>query len=714
MDAGLASFDNYFSQNKVASLNGALPQIFAKSAGGSDGEHHTSGESSPWDFSDNLTISFAPNGTLIGTKENTLFDSFESLLSDAKLQSTIVKAFQTWALRSNINFGLQQDNGAPFGTPGETQGDERFGDIRVAAIPLSADIFAVSIPHEELMSGTWAGELLINSNATFSSVDEFFSVILHEAGHILGLDHSADPNSVMHPIARNLTPTVSDSRALRTIYGTRNLDTNEQDGKSNNTIENATEIDNPGKYDGEIPLVVFGDIQQSNDKDFFEIENLNGYTGSLTFQVISKKLSLLLPKVSVFDENGLLLNSSAQTNHRHSEIKITLDSNPNNERYYVLVEGKTNSRFASGTYALAATFDQLNTNSDSELRSVIKSEYSMLEQSEFRKIILGEEFFENDDSNSDDDSQSAQPLVLDERLAGRPVFRFSGSISNAPDIDYFKFETPKSNQQQSMIVKVKSVNDSGFIPRIRVLNGDGNSVQWRYLVNGEGELVIQVDQVTDSTEYKVAVGSADPTTFSTGNYELEVSFSNKAQKLEKFSSGVLAVGKTRVNQGIYVARNQLFNFGLRVKSLGSLNKNGVTVWTTLYDEFGTIIHRVAARPGEMRTTTSVLLDPGSYHLVTSLSYSASAKNALLEKGNVEFSVVGRQVDEPTGPELVDPTKLPFQKCKAGKKYCYPGKVSSPNPFVFVDGRPRGKPSINVKPPKYVDVTSWYWKKNKLQ
>src|SRR5206468_881693 len=83
--------------------------------------------------------------------------------------------------------GVTGDDGSAFGGPGLLQGDSRFGDLRVAARPLSANVYAIATPFDLL--NTWSGEILVNSTQQFSKGDpagvDLFSVLLQEAGHAL-------------------------------------------------------------------------------------------------------------------------------------------------------------------------------------------------------------------------------------------------------------------------------------------------------------------------------------------------------------------------------------------------------------------------------------------------------------------------------------------------------------------------------------------------
>src|SRR5215208_5444345 len=101
----------------------------------------TFGES--WLDGRHLTLSFAPDGTAISGVGSLLGGT--PLGSDAA-RLEILRAFQTWAVNSNLNIGLFGDNGAAFGAAGAIQGDPRFGDIRVGARVLGSDVVAITSP----------------------------------------------------------------------------------------------------------------------------------------------------------------------------------------------------------------------------------------------------------------------------------------------------------------------------------------------------------------------------------------------------------------------------------------------------------------------------------------------------------------------------------------------------------------------------------------
>ena len=155
----------------------------------------------PWPDARHLSLSFAPDGTQVA---NQVSDSSApgSVAPTSTWQFEILRPFQTWAAKANIDLHVVSDSGLPFGTTGAIQGDPRFGDIRVASSNMPSGGVAGAVPFE-VDAGTWAGAVTLNGAAPLgvggSATYDLFRVMLHEAGHVLGLDHSIDPASVMYP-----------------------------------------------------------------------------------------------------------------------------------------------------------------------------------------------------------------------------------------------------------------------------------------------------------------------------------------------------------------------------------------------------------------------------------------------------------------------------------------------------------------------------------
>ena len=129
-------------------------------------------------------------------------------------------------MNADVNFALTSDGGQPLGVPGPDQGDPRFGDIRIAAVPMASDVLSISVPHDPFLSGTWSGDILLNSAApSIGQADTLFPVLLHEVGHVLGLDDSPDPASVMFSnVNHQTTLAPEDIAAVQALYGPRSDD----------------------------------------------------------------------------------------------------------------------------------------------------------------------------------------------------------------------------------------------------------------------------------------------------------------------------------------------------------------------------------------------------------------------------------------------------------------------------------------------------------
>src|SRR5260370_29672015 len=120
----------------------------------------------PWANPAHLTLSFAPDGTVLNGAPSNLFSTLNHVASTAQWQQVVLKAFQAWVPQTNVNIGLVSDGGQPFGTDGAVQGDARFGDIRIGMQKLPANLVATTSPFSWTGS-TWSRDVVFNSSYGF-------------------------------------------------------------------------------------------------------------------------------------------------------------------------------------------------------------------------------------------------------------------------------------------------------------------------------------------------------------------------------------------------------------------------------------------------------------------------------------------------------------------------------------------------------------------
>ena len=341
-----------------------------------------------WTSGSDLTISFAPDGTDVAGQASGLFAELETPQT-AVWQDAVLSAFRTWAQYTTTNVQVVTDSGDPFGVAGPTQGDPRFGDIRIAAVPLSSDVIAISVPHDEFISGTWAGDVLINSNALFANVDELFSVMLHEAGHVFGLAHSNDPASPMffHGVSLAVMPTAQDIADLREAYGTpvqseersdesrhdrsrddesheakgeRREDRDEDEHREPSRVGLATDVQYVyANSDQALHYASSGVIDSAKDVDTLRLSAGDAEADGFKFLTVTVRATEprgLIPQVEVFSSEGTKLDGQVLANANGTFVLQVADVSPE-ENYVVRVRGADSAGpFQAGGYQLEAQY----------------------------------------------------------------------------------------------------------------------------------------------------------------------------------------------------------------------------------------------------------------------------------------------------------------------------------------------------------------------
>ena len=659
----------------------------------------------PWADARHLTISFVPDGTQVDGHQSNLFAALNAESDTAAWQAAILKAFQTWAANANISVGVVADDGEPLGTPGKTEGDPRFGDIRIAAQPMAKSALSVSVPHDPFISGTWAGDVLLNSTVDYrSSQSDLFSVMLHEAGHVFGLDGSSDPNSVMYENANGVRSSLaaSDIAAIQTLYGQRSPDLNEGSG-GNDSFNSATHLQpvsgssggssgggsntsgsTPGgSAGGNSPLLAFGDITTASDVDDFAWQVPSNVSGPVTFRLQTAGISLLDAQFSVYDSSGKLLGRARSANAAGDVLTVNLNSVTPNSTIFLQVKGATSTASGIGRYGLAVFPGGQTAANAAAVDAVLRGRYDTLPQAAVDQLLQNPgTTLVNDDAGSNDTLNTAVTLLTTPGYAKETHYETLGSLSTTSDVDFYRIKAASvSNGQPNVLtVTMTAVEPNGTAAQVALVDNSGNLVPARILANGNGVYTIQAENLKSGGDYylRVSANSLNGQPQS-GNYSLVASFGASAEQLTTFlASSVAAPGD--VNTAVlYVAQDQLFQFLLSASSAAGATGGAVTM--TIADSSGNNVFTLTALDGQVVSGNALLLTPGQYLV----SFSGTGMTAPLD-----YNLSGAVISDPLGPAVIDPTLNPL--------YAVP---TDPGVYYYPPPPPPAPTATYVPPPPYV-------------
>ena len=229
-----------------------------------------------------------------------------------------------------------------------------------------------------------------------------------------------------------------------------------------------------------------------------------------------------------------------------------------------------------------------------------------------------------------------------------------------------------------MVVALHTVDSGTLIPRVEVVDENRDSVAATTLVNGGGELVIQVDEIDPDNNYWIRVTAAQPNLFDVGNYQLTVSFLEQATTLDPFATGTVGGGIEQTGHRLYVATPQLFHFVLQVDATATDGRAGVML--RVLSGTGDTQQQFVSLAGESRSKGSVLLTPGTYTLQLLPLYGHAADFAT----SLTYEVRGDVISDPFAVDPTLPSDVEFECPDLPGVYCYPGGIESEDPFIWFD------------------------------
>jgi hypothetical protein len=647
----------------------------------------------PWADPRHLTLSFAPDGTAIAGQSSTLFQKLNAEMSTAVWEGEILRALQTWVVNANLSVGVVPDDGQPFGTPGLKEGDPRFGAIRIGARPMGPDVLSVSVPYDPSLSGTWGGEVLLNSNVDFTAPGwGLYVVMLHEFGHVFGLPDSDDPTSVLYHNARvtgmpvALSP--ADVAAFQGLYGRPPLDPNEVPG-SNNTFHTATPFrfpTSPQRFDLSTPLVAFGVLTAPGDADFFSLRTPR-YNGPMTFRVQTAGVSLLRPQLTVYDAAGGVVGQAQSTNILGDTVTVKLGHVAAGAVYYVRVEGATRDLFAVGRYGAAVTFDRELDTSAAQIAAVLGGPFDTLPASQIDKIFRDPEAPLDTDHPWHGSRQSALVLPTTPGFAPNRHYEVIDKLG-AGDSAYYSIQAPRSASGAPVVLtaSVNTLGVNGVTAQLQVLDDKGNAIAATVLVNGTGTYTLQAGDVPPGLHCYLKVTVPNGTLARANTYSVVADFGGPLASLRTFVGGTLTPAAPQQSYNLYVAQTQMFQFDLTLKQPSVQTKSAVEF--TIKDQAGNVVLDLIARAGETVSCVSILLRPGPY------TATFTAKMAGGVVAPLACRLCGNSITDPIGPALNDPTLQPLYTTPTVPNgptnqpgdplyYYYPGGFISIDPFFWV-------------------------------
>jgi hypothetical protein len=371
--------------------------------------------------------------------------------------------------------------------------------------------------------------------------------------------------------------------------------------------------------------------------------------------VRTEGVSLLTPKLTVYDADGEVVGAAASTNPLDNNVTVTVASPIPGATYYAKVKSSQANAFGIGAYVFAAG-EPAWANAETLTRAPLT--------------------FSPGNGHPNNRFQSA--TQLDSTTPGtdaRWVDTITAEISHPSNVDYYRVTTGTTAPGATLLT-VYGLQAGSLTPRVSVFDASHNPLPAQVLYSDTGSESVQVLGAAANSTLYVMVAAADPSgAHAVGDYFLGVTFRATPISDPTFATGTLKASKPVDFRTLQVDSTRVFHFDLS-GSVTAPSSSPSAVLMTIYNSSGVPVFNLRAVAGAGASEGDVVLDPGTYIVrVVAATKSGDMLPAFV------YTLGGQLRTDPDGPNPQDSTFNPYSPNPSGPPDD-PGTWSQQDPAYY--------------------------------
>ena len=659
----------------------------------------------------NLTLSIAPDETQVGRQQSNLEAVFDEKFGSSTWRLAIEEAVQTWVPHANVNVGFVTDDGSPAGTSGRWRGDPRFGDVRIFGLELEGTAWAEAIDANSRATGTWSGDIVFNTAQNWTSIDQVRTAAAHELGHVLGLQHSEDPLSLMHEHGQSGGSDLleDDIREIRERFGHRQGDfidptKNNDDIKEASRLRGGNSVSENEGFDGSQAWLAMGDISTSDDVDYYRFDVAQGYTGPIAVSAQVAGLSVADLTVSVMNREEEI-RGVVEVDPKSGFAFVVIDVDDADEKIFIRVNSSQPNVSGIGSYGLHVSHPSVvHEYQDALVQWATKiSQWHRNDKHADRGYSfpgLDPERPTFKAENADEEME-LEPML---ETSARSVYSATGILSEPHQVDNYRFELPATMVEgDSVLLEVHSVEQFGLVPKITVSSSSDLPVSTQTTFKGDGVTQLFIHGVSAGDRLMISIGSDNVADrHRTGSYRIVVESSDAFSSPIPLIDGLIDNEQRSAAMPIALTESQILSFTFSSQSISPANQSVDSALVfRLYNDKQELLHSYASPVDDLRSVSGLLLSPGVYYTQLTLATDSD------EPQSYSSQLTADSLTDPIGPLEVSDEMEPLFDCLQVGDLCFPLNSPTVDPLIInpLPTPPLPDPFLNL-PSNLGD--EWFW------